>query len=192
MSLADQQRWDARYAGLRPPEVAAPNPWLVQAALGLQPGRALELACGLGHNAVWLALQGWQVDAVDISSVGLGLAAHLAARSGARVNWIQADLETADWPAGPYDLIAVFRYLDRALLPARISRALAPAGRLVYETFTRAEARRPGSRVSRPDYLLEPGELPRLFPELRALHYEELELPDRCVARLLAARPADS
>lgn len=192
MSLADRNRWDSKYAAKSVSARLTPDPWLIEQVTGLEPGRALELACGLGHNAIWLAQQGWQVDAVDISPAGLQLAADLAARHRAAVEWIAADLDELTPLPASYDLIVVFRFLDRARLPGLIERALCPGGRLLYETFTRAHLDRPGSHMKNPQFALAPGELPRLFPQLTTLSYTECTLPDRDIARLVAQQPARS
>jgi SAM-dependent methyltransferase len=192
MSLDDRERWDAKYAAKSVPEKLAPDDWLVEQAAPLPRGRALELACGLGHNAIWLAGQGWRVDAVDVSPIGLRLAAELAARNGATVNWIVADLDEYIPAANNYDLIVVFRFLDRTRLPAVIERSLKSGGRLIYETFTQSHLTRPDNHLKNPAFALAPGELPRLFPNLSVVSYSECELPDRSVARFVAEKLADA
>ena len=189
MAASDRERWDAKYADKPVPDQFSPDEWLIEQVAGLPPGRALELACGLGHNAIWLALDGWQVDAVDISPTGLARAEDLAARHGARVNWIAADLDEFNPESTAYDLVLVFRFLDRGQLPGAIQRALRPGGRLINETFTMAHLARPDSHMKNPAFVLEPGELPRLFPQLDVLSYAECSLADRDVARLVAAMP---
>src|SRR6266508_3989501 len=86
------EEWNRRYAGTELLWTARPNRFLVAEATGLTPGRALDLACGEGRNAVWLAEQGWQVTGVDFSDVGLGKARRLAAQRGVEVDWVEADL----------------------------------------------------------------------------------------------------
>ncbi len=124
MSTDDRQRWDEKYAGKPVPEQITSDDWLIEQVSGLKPGRALELACGLGHNAIWLAQQGWQVDAVDISAIGLAHAMTLALAPHARVNWVAADLDEFMPDEDTYDLVLVFRFLDRTRLPPLIQRAL--------------------------------------------------------------------
>jgi SAM-dependent methyltransferase len=70
--------WDARYAGKNLVWEAEPNRWVVEVCAGLPPGRALDLACGEGRNALWLARQGWRVTGVDFSRVALERAGDLA------------------------------------------------------------------------------------------------------------------
>lgn len=189
MSAEDRQRWDAKYAERAAQEFPVDD-WLAESLRGVAPGRALELACGLGHNAIWMAEQGWQVDAVDISPIGLALAGEVAQRRGVSVNWIAGDVDDASWrPAhAAYDLIVVFRFLDRVRLPRLIQESLAPCGLLVYETFSIVQLSRPDNHLKNPAFLLQPGELPALFPKLTVLKYEEVDLPDRSVNRLLARK----
>lgn len=189
MSAQDQQRWDEKYAVREQPHELVPDPWLQSVAAPLPSGRALELACGLGHNAIWLAKNGWQVDAIDISPVGLRLAADLADRIGIAVNWIAADLDDFTPPVETYDLICVFRFLDRRRLPRLIENALRPGGLLIYETFAAAHLVRPDSHMKNPAFALVPGEWSGLFPTLRTILEEEVALPDRTVARFVGQLP---
>jgi SAM-dependent methyltransferase len=188
VSADDLQRWNEKYSAKSVPGQLAPDEWLLEQVADLGPGRALELAAGLGHNAIWLAQQGWQVDAVDVSPVGLALARQFAQANKTAVNWIAADLDTFSPEVAAYDLVIVFRFLDRARLPALIEQALKPGGRLVYETFTVAHLARPGSHLKNPDFALVAGELPKLFTACTVKHYAECSLADRDVARLVARK----
>ncbi|MBC8113697.1 MAG: class I SAM-dependent methyltransferase [Candidatus Saccharimonas sp.] len=191
MSVTDLERWNTKYAAKSVPTVVSPDEWLVKQVAERTAGEALELACGLGHNAIWLAQQGWRVDAVDVSPVGLGLAEQLANRVECQtVSWIAADLDEFTPQIETYDLVLVFRFLDRLRLPGLIVRALHPGGLLVYETFSRAQMARDDNHLRSADFTLAPGELPLLFPELTIVDYDEIDLPDRSVARL-AARKGD-
>ena len=196
MSDSDRDRWNDKYRGRGLPDGAGPDAWLrVQvenaSRTGLPlTGVALDVACGLGQNAAWLSQRGWQVDAVDISDVGLELAAALARRAGCvGISWIVADLDEFVPLTAHYDLVAVFRFLDRRRLPPIIENALKPGGILVYETFSEQHLSRPDSHLRSSQFALQSGELPLLFPGLTVLAYEETELPDRNVARLLARKP---
>jgi len=188
MAQADRDRWDAKYAARQAPEGLRPDEWLIDEARDLAPGRALELACGLGHNAIWLASRGWQVDALDISPVGLGQARDLAQIHGAQVNWIAADLDDFVPVPETYDLVIVFRFLDRHSLPRIVQEGLRPGARLCFESFTMAHTRRPDSHMRNPEFALESGELPRLFPRLEAASYSECSLADRDVARFVGVK----
>ena len=141
---------------------------------------------------MYLARLGFQVDAVDISPVAVRDLDRRAKDEGLRINARAVDLSRAEGRASlssdTYDWVLVFRYLDRDL-SSTLERILKPGGQLIYETFLAT----PSSSMN-PAFLLQPGELPRLFPSLEVVESEEIE-PDevsseRPVARLLARRPA--
>jgi 2-polyprenyl-3-methyl-5-hydroxy-6-metoxy-1,4-benzoquinol methylase len=90
----DHRAWDERYASTELIWTAEPNRFLVAEAGGLAPGRALDLACGEGRNAVWLATQRWEVTGVDFSRTGLDKARHLARQRHVTAEWILADVTT--------------------------------------------------------------------------------------------------
>lgn len=134
----DSHAWDERYGGAELVWSAGPNQFLVEEVPGPAPGggRALDLACGEGRNAIWLAEQGWQVTGVDFSAAGLEKAARLARARGVDVAWIRADVTRWEPPATGFDLVAVF-YLqlageDRTAALARACRAVAPGGTLLF------------------------------------------------------------
>lgn len=149
-----------------------PAPFLAEVLPRLAPGRALDLACGAGREAVVLAEHGFSVEALDDDPDILARAEALAVRCGVRITTRVCDLERGDprLPEERYDLVVVFRFLHRPLFPA-IARAIAPGGRLVYETFRRGQARY--SRPTHPRFLLDDGELASAFPGLTVEHYEE-------------------
>lgn len=132
----------------------APSPWvLAHGALLAVAGNALDLACGSGRHARYLAGRGHRVLAVDHDA---GALAGLAGVAG--IDTLCCDLEADGWPlAGrSFDAIIVTRYLYRPALP-RLVEALAPGGLLLYETFMVGNER--FGRPSNPDFLLRPGEL---------------------------------
>ena len=86
---------------------AEPNRFLVAEVAGLPPGRALDLACGSGRNAVWLAQQGWSVVGADFADVALEQARALAEERGVQVEWVEADLREWEPPARAFDLVVV-------------------------------------------------------------------------------------
>lgn len=131
----DASDWDARYDRDELIWTAEPNRFLVAETEELAPGRALDLACGEGRNAVWLATRGWSVTAVDFSGVALDKAARLAAAQGVDVERVRADLRDYEPDAGRFDLVAVF-YLqlpdpDRVVVLRRAATAVAPGGTLL-------------------------------------------------------------
>lgn len=127
--------WDARYAATESLWTFEPNRFLVRETEGLAPGRALDLACGEGRNALWLAARGWQVTAVDFSAVALDRGRERADRDGLTVDWVEGDV--LEWvpPERGFDLVAIL-YLhlrDAQLRPVlgRAADAVAPAGTLL-------------------------------------------------------------
>lgn len=188
MTVADRERWDAKYAGRQAPALIEPPEWLVTHAAALPPGRAIDLACGYGSSAIWLAQRGWDVTAVDISSAGLDAAKESAQLAGAAVTWVCGDLDDLTLETEEFDLVTVFRFLDRTNLPSRIQQAVRPGGRLLYETFLVDELPAASRHVKNPAFLLKPEELPQLFTGFDILHYEELRRPEGSVARLFARK----
>jgi len=149
---------------------------------------ALDVACGAGRDAVFLATQGFAVEARDHAPEALERARALADREGVALRTVACDLERPELPdPGRFDLVVCFRFLHRPLFPW-MERAVAPGGWLVYETY-RAGQERYG-RPRRAHFMLQPGELARTFPALETVRYEEPEPPGGPVtARLLARRP---
>ena len=109
-----RERWNRRYASGDTHGTAVPNQFLVEEVSHLAPGAALDLACGAGRNAVWLAERGWRVTAVDFSDVALDIGRALAEARGVTVEWIEADVLAWTPPARAFDLVCVL-YLQ---LPA--------------------------------------------------------------------------
>jgi SAM-dependent methyltransferase len=131
-----QDYWDERYGADRVWS-GEPNPQLVDRVSDLPPGRALDVGAGEGADAIWLAEQGWQVTALDISQVALDkAAAHADSRGvGAAITWQQADLAAWSGEPGTYDLVsAQFMYLDQPALRQlyrHLGDAVAPGGTLL-------------------------------------------------------------
>ena len=131
----DRRAWDERYASTELLWTAEPNRFLVAEVGGLAPGRALDLACGEGRNAVWLASQGWEVTGVDFSRTGLDKARHLARQRHVTAEWILADVTTyrpapAAVRPGHDPLPAAARRAARRGVDHRSARA-APGGTLL-------------------------------------------------------------
>ncbi len=131
-----QARWDARYAQSELVWSAAPNAQFAQMVANLTPGKALDVACGEGRNALWLAEQGWQVTAIDFSAVAIDKAKQIAARRQVEVEWLVGDVSQFPLPVGVYDLVAViFLHTDPATrscwLP-KVLDAVKPGGTFLY------------------------------------------------------------
>jgi SAM-dependent methyltransferase len=165
----------------------------VRAAVGS--GFALDLACGSGRNAVALASAGVRVIALDRDRARLAALARVARERALPLRALRADLE-APVPSIPLasascGALLVFRYLHRPLAGECV-RVLRPGGLLLYETFT-LQHREVAQHPRNPAFLLEPGELAKLFPGLETLRYEEalVRAPRaEAVARLVARKPA--
>jgi len=149
-------------------QATEPSAWVVRFAARLPSStRVLDVACGHGRHARWLARRGCRVTAVDADPA---CAASLAAEPG--VDFLQADLEAGAWPfAGlQFDAVIVVHYLHRPLLPL-LGDVLAPGGLLVYETFARGNEQ--FGQPRNPDFLLRPRELMDAFSALRILAFED-------------------
>jgi SAM-dependent methyltransferase len=119
--------WEEFYSGGRSRWSGKANASLVEEVEGLAPGTALDLGCGQGGDAIWLAAQGWAVTATDISQTALDVGAQHAAEAGVQVAWERHDL-SASQPEGSFDLVtASFLHSDVELPRARILRAAADA-----------------------------------------------------------------
>ena len=130
--VRDRGYWNRRYASAELVWTAQPNRFLVAEIAGLAPGHALDLACGEGRNAVWLAERGWKVTGVDFSDIGLAKAERLAAARGVEIEWILADVLEYEPPAASFDLVALLylqvRQEELRIVLARAADALAPGG----------------------------------------------------------------
>ena len=174
--------WNARYAQKELLWTAAPNRRFAEEVAGLAPGRALDLACGEGRNAVWLAERGWEVTGVDFSDVALAKAAELAASRGVEVDWVVADVLEYEPEPHAYDLVAVL-YLqlprDELLRAVRGAvNAVAPGGTLVVlaHDTTNLTSGHGGPKDAAVLYTAED-----VVPELRELAVERAEAIERTV-----------
>ncbi|MXY54316.1 MAG: class I SAM-dependent methyltransferase [Gammaproteobacteria bacterium] len=191
MSEADRERWNGRYAAGEYGERSWPSDFLTESMERLPRGRALDLACGLGRNARFLAENGWQVDAVDVSDVALRKAEALA--PNADIRWIASDLEQAFTPSADYDLVLNIRYVNLPLLTG-IRSALRPGGALLVEQhLTLPDLPDDVVGPKNPRFRVAPGALQTLAEGLRVEIDEEglFQDPDgetAALARLLAFR----
>jgi tellurite methyltransferase len=186
--------WDERYrSGVRAAEDldAGPTPLLVEAANKLAPGKALDLACGSGRNALWLAEQGWNVTAVDGSPVAIEILQSQASERGVIVSARVADLEKSEFQIEPsnWNLVAICYYLQRDLFePAK--QGVVPGGVLV----SIVHITEPGEEPT--PHRLRSGELEHYFQGWEMLHSREGRPNDtahqRSVAEIVARRPIRS
>ncbi|GEM29986.1 methyltransferase [Nocardia neocaledoniensis NBRC 108232] len=132
-----EQFWEDFYREHDQVWTGNPNKTLVREVSELTPGTALDLGCGEGGDAIWLAARGWQVTAVDISSTAMARGAEHAAAAGVEITWARHDLH-ADFPEGTFDLVSaqflhspVEQPEERAIILRKAAAAVAPGGVLV-------------------------------------------------------------
>jgi tellurite methyltransferase len=174
-----------------PGVLRGPSPWLIDNAdLLPRGGKVLDLACGRGRHALLMASAGFHVRAIDRNPDAIAFVRETATRLSLQLQADVIDLETDPPPslgAGEYDVVLVFNYLHRLLLPA-IREAVKPGGSVFYETFTTRQAERGHPR--NPDFLLNDGELVELLSPFTVVRSREGEFDGRFVASIVATRPA--
>ena len=176
------REWDQRY---RSGEAAfdTPVPLVAQIAADLPPGRALDVACGAGRNAIYLAQLGWHVSAVDGSPAALNTLRQRAGALPIETALIDLEREAFPMPTDTYDLIVDSYFLQRDLFPAMM-RALRPGGVLIAIVHLGEQAG-PRRAVA--------GELRSIFEGWQVLHYYEGEPGESChrqpVAEIAARKP---
>lgn len=164
-----------------------PSAWLQRWAHLIAPGSTvLDVACGAARHMRYLAALGHRVTGVDRNPEALAMA-----QDSGPV--ICADIENGPWPltGQTFACVVVTHYLWRPLLPVIVS-SVAPGGVLIYETF--AAGNETVGKPSRPDFLLQPGELLQVTRDLRTVAYEDgfESMPERFVQRIVAVRPAQT
>ena len=170
MSTADREKWNRRYAeGAYADRTQASA--LLQSWIGnIATGRALDIACGAGRNSLYLAEQGFEVDAVDISGEGLSRARAAARQRGLRLNLIEHDLDQPLALDAAYQLILVIRYVNLPLLQ-RLTKCLAPGGFLICEQHLVSDADVIGP--TNPAYRVSPGQLAAVVKDLHLEYVNE-------------------
>lgn len=187
MSESPRQHWDRRWAEGRHSD-GLPPVWLDEVEeFRAAEGRALDVAGGAGRVALWLARRGFEVTVTDFSGVALARCVEDATAGGLEIQAVELDLESAPLPAGPWDVITCFHYLQRDLFP-QLREALAPGALVVTEIATRRNLERHERPSGR--FLLEPQELLALLAPLEVIYYREGWFEDYCVARGVARRPS--
>jgi len=164
-----KDEWDSKYRQNHSKTAAAAvlteNSFLLP-----ERGTALDLACGLGANALFLAEYGLQVQAWDISSVALEILLQNASEKGLEITTKQCKIEALTIAPDTFDVIVVSRFLDRMLCDA-IMTGLKKHGLLFYQTFTQDKLT--SHSLRNPDFLLQRNELLRLFEPLTKVFYRE-------------------
>lgn len=177
-----RERWNRRYAADDPHGSPVPSRFLVAEAAEMPPGRVLDLACGAGRNAVWLAERGWRVTAVDFSDVGLSMARVLARAHRVDVEWIEADVLSWTPAAAAFDLVCML-YLqlpsdERRSVLRRAADAVGPAGTLLVVGHDLLNLSEGSGGPTQPDVLFTPDDIVR---EMNGLRIEKAERVRRAV-----------
>jgi SAM-dependent methyltransferase len=183
--MANRQKahWDFEYEqGL--PSLTKPDPFFVFAyGHFVEPsfpnaGAALDLACGLGRHALWLASRSWRVCGLDLSEVAIKKLNHFALELNLNLDLFVGDASEYKFGSAPFDLIVLFYHADRNLFPKLVS-ALNPGGLLICKLSVRwdTDARLTAAGTD----ALNRNELPSLFPKLHALYHQERQVRDRGV-----------
>jgi SAM-dependent methyltransferase len=165
-----REDWDRRYAEVENLWAVRPNRFLVAEAEPLEPGCALDLACGEGQNAIWLATLGWEVTGVDYSEVAIAKARARAERDDAHVDFVCADLLEYAPSAGAFDLVLLLYFhipaTERRHVLAKAADALAPGGTVVVIGHDLTNLTHGVGGPSDPDLLSTPDELASELPGL--------------------------
>ena len=177
----DSAGWDRRYGGSELVWTGEPNRFLASESEDLPAGRALDVACGEGRNAVWLAQRGWQVTGVDFSQVGLDKGAQLAAQRGVEVQWVCADVTEYVPPQQAFDLVAIL-YLHIAPEPMhrvleRAAAAVAPGGTLLVVGHDPTNIEEGYGGPQNPAILMSPAEIAAALPGLYVERAERVLRP---------------
>ena len=179
--MSTRLSWEQRYS--QGTTVGSPSPFLTEVLDLIPKGRCLDVACGRGANSLFLASEGFEVDAIDWSSQALRTLSQVATQESLSIRAIAADLQDFPLPSRKYNLLICMRYLDRNLWPSMV-RALRTNGVLICETMTLTHL------VENPSfprqYCLQPGELLSAFDSLEVSLYKEL--PGSSTASLLAIK----
>ncbi len=191
MSETDRSKWNQRYLGGAYSKRTHPSALLRDWIDRVPRGKALDIACGAGRNAIFLARHGFDVDAMDISEEGLKLARRRAGRSGLHINWIEHDLEKPLTLTGRYALILIIRYVNLPLI-RHLTQYLIPGGYLVCEEHLETDAHVAGPSTSA--FRVTPGALSKAVSGLEIQLSEEriIEDPDlrpMALAQVIAQRP---
>ncbi len=173
----------------------APSSFLVENFDLLRKGLALDVAMGVGRNAIYLATRGFDVDGVDADARRLSAARAAARKLGAPIRATAGNFEDGTYiiPIETYDTIVVFNYLHRPLIQD-IREGLVAGGTVIYQTFTVEQTR--FGHPKNPDFLLRTGELKGFFADWEILRYRERIGParhdprPRAVAGIVARKPA--
>jgi len=186
--IMTQKTWDEKYTTACDP-AGEPASFLKEHIHHLTRGKALDIAMGNGRNALFLARNGYAVDALDYSEVAVTTVRSFVRKESLPVHVTHADVTDYQLPENTYDVIINFYFLERTLVP-RIKQGLTKGGMLLFETYTTEQSHY--GRPHNPDYLLKPNELLHSFIDLHIIYYHERVVTSpkgtKAIASLLAQK----
>lgn len=176
-----RNRWNQRYAEKELVWSAEPNRFLEREVTGLEQGTALDLACGEGRNAIWLAEQGWEVTGVDFSDVGIEKGRAIAKRRNVDLEWVVADATEYE-PRQTFDLVTIL-YLhtgaeERERWMSHARSAVSPGGLILYIGHDRSNIEHGVGGPQHPELLPTPEDLVNM---LSGFEIERAEVIERHV-----------
>lgn len=184
MSEADYTYWENWYKQNLVQVLPPPNPMLFEFVPPLfeaRSYRALDLACGMGQNAIWIANQGYHVDAVDISPTAIAMGLHFQQQrfTPHPIQFRAADVEVAHLPHNTYDVVVVVNFVRPSLITT-LRACVRPGGRIVYEAYNMDYLKR--EPQYNPEALFRIGELSGYFADWETIHKENVNGVSRVVA----------
>lgn len=190
----DREEWNRRYGERELVWTAEPNRFVVAETADLAPGAALDLACGEGRNAVWLAERGWRVTGVDFSDVAIAKARALAERRGVEGEWVVADLVGYRPEPGAFDLVLLL-YLqvpedERRPVVRAAAEAVASGGTFLLVAHDRRNLEDGHGGPQYPEVLYTPEEVVADLAGIDGIDVERAELVRRPVATAEGERVA--
>ncbi len=184
---SDREKWDLRYSQ-EAGGIPVPDEFLVSHSSFLTSGIALDLACGLGGNSIFLAKRGYSVHAVDISSKAISRVHEKARSRGLSIYPLVADVDCFQLPKSFYDLIIVFYFFAKDLMPD-IMAALKNGGLIFYATYN--QRHKSVNPTFNPDYLVSADGFVQYFSAFDILVSETAAGENQNESRILARKPAD-
>ena len=189
-----RKTWEKRYTAPDYQPNMEPVPFLVKMIQGLPPGQAICLAAGTGRNAIFLAQNGYQVTAIDISQAALHWCDQISAKLGVEVNTLEADLLAFDLGNEVWDLATNLYFYEPSIFQG-LKKAIRPGGHILFQTYSKAQKK--FERGPRNDaFLVDPQDLEGKFKDWEMIYFEEKECTDEqnkeeSVIQMLARKPKD-
>ena len=185
MSFKDKEKWNQKYQAAEFINGKEPCEWLAENAGLLEgKGKALDIACGEGRNAVFAASLGYDVLGIDIAETGIQKTQTLAGEKNLSIDTLVKDLDDFEFTENAFDLVLCFNFLDRRLFPG-IRKTLKPGGLIFYETFNLDHLKHTSFKR---EWVLEYNELLEQFKNFRVLRYREMDRDEKGFASIIARK----